>query len=383
MPEQNSDSTEIPGDTADVIRWAIENERPQTAQPNPRSGGLFEAPSKPKRRTARKSTAANRPADLTLTPQPSNLLFAAPSTPDIKPIETRYAGCRFRSRLEARWAVFFDALNIEWEYEPQGYELPSGQVYLPDFWLPALNLHAEVKGDESAFLADGPRYAEAVQTQSLPGVGLLILGPVPDGTRTNPLHFLLRNEPGDGGVTELHADLLSFDSKGPDGQPAVFCTDLASRKLGKLPALSGYGRSGATYTGGTPYVLTSDVATAYTSARSARFEYGESGVRPSRTRNPATVKANPSVGYLLGTLHRIEKTYDLSSTDGRHSALQEMAPVVAAVVNDELRHEWTDITICRLGFINQFDAVRKAVESHRPRQDAPTHDTGRPREQGQ
>ena len=28
-----------------------------------------------------------------------------------KAIETRYAGHRFRSRLEARWAVFFDALG--------------------------------------------------------------------------------------------------------------------------------------------------------------------------------------------------------------------------------------------------------------------------------
>lgn len=47
-------------------------------------------------------------------------------------IETRYAGCRFRSRLEARWAVFFDRLNLTWEYEPQGFNLHSGN-YLPDF----------------------------------------------------------------------------------------------------------------------------------------------------------------------------------------------------------------------------------------------------------
>lgn len=53
---------------------------------------------------------------------------------DIKPIETSYAGCRFRSRIEARWAVFFDYLGIGWEYEPQGFELPSGP-YLPDFLL--------------------------------------------------------------------------------------------------------------------------------------------------------------------------------------------------------------------------------------------------------
>lgn len=51
---------------------------------------------------------------------------------NIRPIETRYAGCRFRSRLEARWAVFFDALEWPWTFEPQGYELPSGR-YLPDF----------------------------------------------------------------------------------------------------------------------------------------------------------------------------------------------------------------------------------------------------------
>lgn len=52
---------------------------------------------------------------------------------DIKPIETYYHGYRFRSRLEARWAVFFDALGLEWEYEPEGFELEDGSRYLPDF----------------------------------------------------------------------------------------------------------------------------------------------------------------------------------------------------------------------------------------------------------
>lgn len=52
---------------------------------------------------------------------------------DLKPIETFYNGYRFRSRLEARWAVFFDALGVEYEYEPEGFLLPSGRRYLPDF----------------------------------------------------------------------------------------------------------------------------------------------------------------------------------------------------------------------------------------------------------
>lgn len=51
----------------------------------------------------------------------------------IKAIETRYKGYRFRSRLEARWAVFFDACGYQWEYEPEGFDLPSGAKYLPDF----------------------------------------------------------------------------------------------------------------------------------------------------------------------------------------------------------------------------------------------------------
>lgn len=56
--------------------------------------------------------------------------------PDIRPIETEYNGYRFRSRIEARWAVFFDALGISYQYEPEGFELPDGSRYLPDFYLP-------------------------------------------------------------------------------------------------------------------------------------------------------------------------------------------------------------------------------------------------------
>lgn len=66
-----------------------------------------------------------------------------------KPIETHYNGYRFRSRLEARWAVFFDALGIKYEYELEGFELAGGR-YLPDFWFPELRLWAEVKPVEAS-----------------------------------------------------------------------------------------------------------------------------------------------------------------------------------------------------------------------------------------
>jgi len=51
----------------------------------------------------------------------------------ISPIQTSYSGYKFRSRLEARWAVFFTALGLQWVYEPEGFVLQNGVHYLPDF----------------------------------------------------------------------------------------------------------------------------------------------------------------------------------------------------------------------------------------------------------
>ena len=48
----------------------------------------------------------------------------------MKAIETVYRGFQFRSRLEARWAVFFDALGIKWGYETEGYDLGVAGYYL-------------------------------------------------------------------------------------------------------------------------------------------------------------------------------------------------------------------------------------------------------------
>jgi len=76
-------------------------------------------------------------------------------------IETRYKGCHFRSRLEARWAVGFDAMRYQWHYEPEGYDLGEHGLYLPDFYLPAVEggIFVEVKGDSRDW--DMCRKAEA------------------------------------------------------------------------------------------------------------------------------------------------------------------------------------------------------------------------------
>ena len=100
---------------------------------------------------------------------------------EIKAIQTEYAGCRFRSRLEARWAVFFDTLGVDWQYEPQGYE-GNGVRYLPDFLLPEWDLFVEVKGelghaDYMKIMAAVPALKAPPDKQTCPT--LLILGPVP------------------------------------------------------------------------------------------------------------------------------------------------------------------------------------------------------------
>ncbi len=69
----------------------------------------------------------------------------------IKAIETRYKGYRFRSRMEARWAVFFDAMGLSWDYELEGFDLESLGWYLPDFFFNENRFYGpyvEVKGQE-------------------------------------------------------------------------------------------------------------------------------------------------------------------------------------------------------------------------------------------
>lgn len=63
----------------------------------------------------------------------------------MKAIETEYNGYRFRSRLEARWAVFLDYLGLDYQYEPEGFELEGVGRYLPDFYVPSWGAWVEVK----------------------------------------------------------------------------------------------------------------------------------------------------------------------------------------------------------------------------------------------
>jgi hypothetical protein len=213
-------------------------------------------------------------------------------TVSISAIETEYAGHRFRSRLEARWAVFFDHLGIRWVYEPQGYELGNGERYLPDFWLPELRVWGEVKGalsvDEHVrILAAADRhglpitYEHGVRPcdidlgQTLWDVApsierLLVLGDIPPPGEVAWLHPILTL---DRGAVALH-EVAFYAAKGkpvliPLGwpySPMSLRTDAPDRFTVPLQ-----GRA-------VPVLVTQGkVIDAYGAARKSRFEYGESG----------------------------------------------------------------------------------------------------------
>lgn len=165
--------------------------------------------------------------------------------PTIPAIQTRYKGHHFRSRLEARWAVFFDACGTKWEYEKEGYDLTGYEEnigggdhklgrYLPDFWLPDDEMWVEIKPELPSphfhwTLPELQVWNLVMVTQAK--AGLVIFG-LPDADTK-----------------------CSFVSNYGDGSPDVPC------------------RSDSIYAF-LPWVIEDDH---FAAAKSARFEFGQSG----------------------------------------------------------------------------------------------------------
>jgi hypothetical protein len=198
-----------------------------------------------------------------------------PTTGEVHAIETHYAGCRFRSRLEARWAVFFDKMKIAWEYEPQGYRV-GGTPYLPDFWLPELRQWVEVKGS-----ALSPREQAIMARAVQPGSGLpenengvLLLGPIPDvrGSRARVLHprFRFAN-------AALYRGSFCW-SGGNDDPHLELVIESGGHSVLSPKNVTAWSPAARIHNPGRRSTAAERrVAKAYVAARSARFEHGERG----------------------------------------------------------------------------------------------------------
>lgn len=186
-----------------------------------------------------------------------------------KAIETVYNGYRFRSRIEARWAVFFDHLGMLYEYEPEGYEV-GGTWYLPDFWLPTLYCWLEVK-------AAKPTQEEVQKAQLLgevTGHNVVIAwqnGGI--GEAVMPLDWDQWHKAGDGYYLAwpFGDNFFQFcfcDSCGAIGLEYEGRSDRMKCKKNGCPK-SWHGDKGRT-------AEHPRLVAAYTAARQARFEHGES-----------------------------------------------------------------------------------------------------------
>jgi hypothetical protein len=69
----------------------------------------------------------------------------------IKAHPTKYGGVMFRSRLEARWAAFFDLLGWVWRYEPIDLD-----GWTPDFYLKFPCGHSECGGFHELYVEVKP-----------------------------------------------------------------------------------------------------------------------------------------------------------------------------------------------------------------------------------
>lgn len=234
----------------------------------------------------------------------------------MKPIETLYAGCRFRSRLEARWAVFFDTLGIKWEYEKEGYDLGDAGWYLPDFWLPDLDSWFETKGRQKGTgpLVEAYSKAHALCRYSQKNV-YVALGEIQipvienDGMAQEDYHFTEINRydpnslsrsgpfPSEPLITWMqchdchkvelvccfkgyHASALSCSChkiwlrycEEWTQDNAEICASVKAKQGDELYALGE-----AKHRRGRTVYDTPGLIAAYTAARSARFEHGEQG----------------------------------------------------------------------------------------------------------
>ena len=192
----------------------------------------------------------------------------------VQAIQTRYGGYRMRSRLEARWAVFFDTLGLRWAYEIEGLRVPTprGKInYLPDFWLPEPAQWIEVKGLLNMESVDRLCAIASSLAECGEGNDVVVLGEVPRPRSIKwpvQLHF--------------HGKLWAVPwSPEPTSCPLVGRGRVAVEPTEQMaaalvdgfpfgtPAWASFGNSWSNNG--------KDVEDAMRAARGARFEWGESG----------------------------------------------------------------------------------------------------------
>lgn len=186
----------------------------------------------------------------------------------IKAIDTVYDGLKFRSRLEARWAVFFKFNRISYSYEPEGFELPHGW-YLPDLWLPDHKIWVEIKQGQPT----EDEMSLARDLSSATGHGTLVLAGTPWPGSYRPLFITDERE---------WPDCIRYNVDPPGDSPDPSSSDTHLARCRKCDGLwlvdEEYGCSsiGEHHCGDRSEWPLTFGPDDFSAARRARFEHGES-----------------------------------------------------------------------------------------------------------
>lgn len=184
-------------------------------------------------------------------------------------IQTMYSGCRFRSRLEARWAVLLDRLGADWEYEPEGFVLSDETYYLPDFLVH--NVEGRAGGDDLWIEVKGEmtrKDADKVNMFAFPD-GMLTGLDKPDRKI-----FVV------GGIPHFKDfwDLCQQIEEAKESDPFFKLYSLETvdgDNWGAMPAITKSGKFCLHAAGNADEVDTDRTVNAYAAALQARFEHGE------------------------------------------------------------------------------------------------------------
>ena len=99
---------------------------------------------------------------------------------------TIYKGCKFKSELTARWAVFFDTLGVKWKYKPDEIAVGGGVTYTPDFIIyDVVPRYAQGDTKENLYVAviDTPNAVDALKIKLFSEKHhIWVVGELPDPT---------------------------------------------------------------------------------------------------------------------------------------------------------------------------------------------------------
>ena len=171
---------------------------------------------------------------------------------EIKTIETKYNGFKFRSRLEARWAIFFDVIGLKYEYEVEGFEM-NGIRYLPDFYIPSLDRWFEIKAKPLSEY-EMKKCEEFCFNKDNANIKFSVLIGSPEAVKINDF-----------------AGVLEYVWQWPSEEYPQNCRFLAPNELSEIEYYSRFMRGVWVV----PGVTEEELILAASAAREARFEFGE------------------------------------------------------------------------------------------------------------